>query len=194
MPLNVSSLSHCGPCCHPGCCSPLWGSRAKLARLKAGFYKLNFVHSLPVLDWFAAGFNPANWFRLLRGASYGAPRGRTICMPKEIQTARDRKPHLCSWLLILFVSVFFHVESEVYVEWNSGYSCPVFVVIIIIIIFLGDAGMQFMRLSTSSVSVGGLHTVPRVVLCSFTGKPHCIFSTSKSPCHFFPKMDRTCCG
>lgn len=61
----------------------------------------------------------------------------------------------------------FHVESQVYAEWNSGYSCPV------VIIFPRDSGVQL----RGSCLLEAFMLCP--VVCSFTDKPHCIIFTSE---------------
>lgn len=59
------------------------------------------------------GFDSVGQFRLVKEISYGAPRDRAICLPKEMQTAHHRDNSSSSWLLTLLVIVFFHIESQV---------------------------------------------------------------------------------
>lgn len=104
MSLYVSCLIHCGPWCHPGCCSLLWGSRVKLARRQVGFCK-PFVRSTHC--WTArAGL----WWDLIllvnsnswRGFLTGHRGTEPSVLPKEMQTACHRW-NLSSWLLTLLV-------------------------------------------------------------------------------------------
>lgn len=157
MSLYVPCLIHCGPRCHPGCCSPLWGSRVKLARRQVGFCK-PFVG--PAHCWTVQA---DSWWDLIlsKGVSYGAQRDRAICFAKGDADSQSQRRHSSCWLpLACNETVFFHVESQVDTGWSSGcYSCPT------AIIFPGHAGVQLMRqLRTSSVSDGGLHAMPCGVL------------------------------
>lgn len=100
MSLYVPCLIHCGPRCHPGCCSPLWGSRVKFARRQAGFCK-PFVG--PAHCWTVQA---DLWWDLIlsKGVSYSAQRDRAICFAKGDADSQSQRRHSSCWLLTLLVT------------------------------------------------------------------------------------------
>lgn len=93
-------LIHCGPRCHPGCCSPLWESRVKFARRQAGFCK-PFVG--PAHCWTVQA---DLWWDLIlsKGVSYSAQRDRAICFAKGGTDSQSQRRHSSCWLLTLLVT------------------------------------------------------------------------------------------